>query len=63
MPETAESCRMKAAACKRAAKRARDPEVRLQLLQLARSWLLLAERAEQPPDLWVRFVSNLTKDE
>jgi hypothetical protein len=63
MPETAESCRKKAAACKRAANRARDPEIRLQLLELARSWLLLAERAEQPPDLWIRFISNAREDE
>jgi hypothetical protein len=57
MPETAESCRKKAAACRRAAKLARDPHARLQLLELAQAWLRLAERAEHlSPD--VLFVTD-----
>ena len=54
MPQTAESCRKKAAACRRAARLARDPHARLQLLELAQAWLRLATRAEQlSPDLLV----------
>ena len=47
MPQTAETCRKKAAACRRAARVARDPHARLQLLELAQAWLRLATRAEQ----------------
>jgi hypothetical protein len=46
MPETAESCRKKAAACRKAARLAHDPHARLLLLELAQAWLRLAERAE-----------------
>ena len=58
MSGTAENCRKKAAACERAAKRTRDPEIRLELLVLARAWNRLAETAEQQIAPLARFVSS-----
>jgi len=62
MSGTAENCRKKAAACERAAKRTRDPEIRLELLVLARAWNRLAETAEQQIAPLARFVSATRTD-
>jgi len=58
MSEKAQSCRRKAAACWRAARRARDPNAKRQFEELAQAWLRLAERAEHQPEWRIRFVSD-----
>jgi len=58
MSEKAQSCRRKAAACWRAARRARDPNAKRQFEELAQAWLRLAQRAEHQPEWRVRFVSD-----
>ena len=60
--ETAENCRKKAAACWRAARRARDPTAKRQFEELAQAWLRLAERAEHDYGWRTRFVNDEPND-
>jgi hypothetical protein len=60
--ETAENCRKKAAACWRAARRARNPNAKRQFEELAQAWLRLAERAERDGGWQIRFVSDKPDD-
>jgi hypothetical protein len=46
-PNRAERCRLKAGECRELAKRARDPEIRAQLLVLAEQWVALAKEIEK----------------
>jgi hypothetical protein len=39
---TAERCRLKAEECHQLAQRARDPQIKARLLELAEQWLVLA---------------------
>jgi hypothetical protein len=43
----AERCRLKVDECRELARRARDPDIRAQLLALADQWLALAKEIEK----------------
>jgi len=60
--DIADNCRKKAAACWRAARRARDPNAKRQFEELAQAWLRSAERAEREQGWRVRFVSDKPDD-
>jgi hypothetical protein len=56
--ETPENCRGRAAACWRAAARAKDPDAKQQFMELAVAWLRLADRAERDPDWKVALIND-----
>jgi hypothetical protein len=58
VPETAHDYRKRAAECWRAAKRARDPDAKLEFEKLAQAWERLAKQAEQRPSRWLHLVGD-----
>jgi hypothetical protein len=62
MPLSPKQCRKRAAACWRAARRARDPNAKQQLTDLAQAWTWMAERGERQPDWRVDFVRDQKTD-
>jgi hypothetical protein len=62
MSKTAHYFRKKAADCERAARRTRDLQLKLELLDLAQAWILLAERADQLIGSRVQFISDAKRD-
>lgn len=62
MSEKTEEFRSKAALCAHTARQARDPDVKRQFEELARSWLELAEQVDRANSSQVRFVSVKPSD-